>query len=623
MKFVFLLGASLLVATPALAQDDMVDDDGKAIVGVIATEPQLPTDDTITVTATGIQGLIAESGQSISVITATQIEAVQGSDPVRLLERLPGVATARNGPLGSSTTVFVRGANSQQLLVTIDGVRVDDQAAPSGGFDFGTLLNGGVGRIELLRGSNSLAWGSDAIGGVLAITSDDRPGFRAGTEYGANNTVSADAGWAMRASRDTGLALNGGYTRSDGISAFAGGAEPDGFRQWHVNGKGSLGLSDGLRLVAVGRYADSRIDFDGFPPPFYNFADTPEYQTTKQASGRAGLEYETDGLDLGGGLAVSDTRRAYFDPTFGTASNFETAGRGVHADLKGRIDLEGGFRLDFGADGDWSRFSSTFDPRQTSRTLGAHALLGYHGERLSLTAGGRVDDHDRFGSHTTLGVNGSFKLADSWRVRASWGQGFKAPSLSQLYGFGANPLLRPETSQAYDLALEFDDGGSGHFAVTAFRRDSTDLIDYVFPAGYFNVGRTRAQGFELEGAVTIEDSLTVSGAYTYLDASNRLTGAELARRPRHSLSVSVDWGAPVAGIRLGADFRLVGERFDDAGNFTPLDSYGLVTLRAAVPIGDKVELYGRVENVTDQRYETASGYGSYGRSAYGGVRVKW
>ena len=623
VKFIYLLSASLLVATPALAQDNQGDDGTNDIVGVATMLPHLVTDDTITVTATGTEGLIAESGQSISVITADQIELIQGSDPVRLLERLPGVAISRNGPLGSATSVFVRGANSQQLLVTIDGVRVDDQAAPSGGFDFGTLLNGGVGRIELLRGSNSLAWGSDAIGGVLAVTSDDRPGLRAGAEYGANNTLSADAGWATRSSADTGLALNGGYTRSDGISAFAGGTERDGFDQWHVNGKGSLGLTDGLRLVAAGRYADSRIDFDGYPAPTYStFADTPEYQTTRQASGRAGFEYDSDGFELAGGVALSDTRRAYYDLTYGTAPNFNTVGRGVHADLKGRADLSGGFRLDFGADADWSRYSTTYDPRQTARTVGAHALLGYHDDRLSLTAGGRVDDHDRFGSHTTLGANGSFKLADSWRVRASWGQGFKAPSLSQLYGFGANPLLKPETSDAYDLALEYDDGASGHFAITAFRRDSTNLIDYVFPTGYFNVSRTRAQGFELEGAVLVADSLTVSGAYTFLQASNRTTGNQLARRPRHSLSASVNWHAP-AGVTLGADFRLVGDRFDDPGNFTPLDGYGLVTLRASLPVGDKIELYGRVENVTDQRYETAAGYGSYGRSAYAGVRLKW
>ena len=87
--------------------------------------------------------------------------------------------------------------------------------------------------------------------------------------------------------------------------------------------------------------------------------------------------------------------------------------------------------------------------------------------------------------------------------------------------------------------------------------------------------------------------------------------------------MSLDWRSPVAGLKLGADFRLVGDRYDDGGNFVPLDGYGLVTLRASVPVGDRFELYGRVENVTDETYETAAGYGSYGRSAFVGARLKW
>ncbi|MEQ1498684.1 MAG: TonB-dependent receptor [Novosphingobium sp.] len=623
VKYLFLLGASLAVATPAVAQDEMEGDPTNDIVGVMARLPDITSDETLTVTATGNDALIAETGQSISVLTVLQIESIQGADPVRLLERFPGVSLSRSGGLGSQTALFVRGANSQQLLVMIDGVRVDDQAAPSGGFDFGTLLNGGVGRIELLRGSNSLAWGSDAMGGVLAITSDDRPGLRAAAEYGANNTVSAEAGYGLNG-RGYSLGLSGGYLNTDGISAKAGGAEADPFRQWHLGGRGSFALMDGLRLSAVGRYADSEVHFDGYLPPFYDvFSDTPEYQTTKQGSGRAALDYSSDGFDLGAGIALSSTKRAYFDPTYGAAPNFETDGRGVHADLKGRAGLGGAFRLDFGADGDWARFSTSFDPRQTSRTVGAHALLGYHGDRLSLTAGGRVDDHDRFGSHTTLGANASFNLSDDWRLRGSWGQGFKAPSLSQLYGYGGNTALQPEQSEAYDLGLEYGNRSGGHFGVTLFRRSSTNLIDYVYPTGYFNVGRARAQGIELEGGVSLDGNFTVSGNYTYLDATNLVTGKQLPRRAGHSLSASIDWTTPAAGLKLGADFRLAGDRFDDAGNFTALDGYGLITLRASVPIGDRFELYGRVENVTDARYETVSGYGTYGRSAYAGVRLKW
>ncbi len=630
MKFVYLLGASLVVASPAWAQGEKPPlQDAALLCGEWTSDcdaglgRQDVEDNEITVTATGLWSKRDDSGQSISVITARDLASVQGSDPIRLIERLPGVSLARSGPLGSQTSLFVRGANSEQLLVMVDGIRVTDTASPSGGFDLGTLLTGGVGRIELLRGSNSLAWGSEAIGGVLAVTSDERTGVRASLEYGANDTLDAQLQGGL--SGDSyGLALNGGYTRSDGISAYAPGTEADAFRQWHVGGRGHFDLSDGLKLVAAGRYADSKIDFDGFPPPTYSFADTPEYQTTRQSSGRVGLEYSGDGFELSSGIALSDTRRAYFDPTYGSAPNFETSGRSVHADLKGRADLADNVTLDFGADGDWSRFSTTYDPRQTARIVGAHALLGYHAGRLNLTAGARIDDHDRFGSHWTFGANGSFDLGGDLRLRASFGEGFKAPTLYQLYGYGGNVLLKPETSTAFDAGIEHGNRNAGlHFAATLFRRDSTNLIDYVWPSGYFNIGRTRAQGFELEGAAQVSERFSVRAAYTFLDATNRATGKQLARRPRHALSASADWTTPLAGLALGADLRLVGDSFDDAGNFTRLDGHALLTLRATVPLGEHLELYGRVENVTDAQYQTVAGYGSYGRSAYGGVRLKW
>ena len=617
VKYVYLLSASLLVASPAWAQESSADEQ------VIMTGDNRIDPNSLVVTATGNRDNISETGLSISILTVQDITNIQGADPIRLIERLPGVALARSGGLGSQTALFVRGAASEQLLVMIDGVRVEDQAAPSGGFDLGTLLNGGLGRIELLRGSNSLAWGSEAIGGVLAVTSDERDGLRGSIEYGANDTLDAQVQGGLSGDR-YGLALNGGYTRSDGISAYALGTEADAFRQWHLGGRGHFDLTDSVTVVAAGRYADSTIDFDGFPPPSYSFADTPEYQTTRQGSGRIGLEYAGNGLQVSTGVALSGTRRAYFDPTYGSAPNYETSGRSVHADLKGRADLTDTVTLDFGADGDWSRFSTSYDPRQSAQIVGGHALLGYHSGRLNLTAGGRIDDHDRFGSHWTFGANGSFSLTDGLRLRASWGQGFKAPTLYQLYGYGGNAALNPEESEAYDAGLDFATrGGSLKLGATLFRRDSTNLIDYVWPSGYFNIGRTRAQGIELEGQARVTDRFTLRTAYTYLDATNRSTGNRLARRPSQSLSASFDWRTPLNDLALGADFRLVGDRYDDAGNFTPLDGYALVTLRASLPLGDQLELFGRIENVTDESYQTAAGYGTYGRSAYGGVRVKW
>jgi vitamin B12 transporter len=498
-----------------------------------------------------------------------------------------------------------------------------DQAAPSGGFDFGTLLPGGLSKIELLRGSNSVVWGSDAMGGVLAATTRREAGVRASLEYGVHDSLDASADAGLKGESYF-IGLDGGWSRSDGISAYAPGPELDGFRQWRIGGQGRVELGE-VALVATARHADSRIEFDGYPPPNYDtFGDTLEYQTTRQTSGRTGFEYNGSGLALRGGVALSRTQRSYFDAAFGAASSFDTDGRSVRADLSGHADLAQGLTLDFGADSEWTRFSTTFDPRKTARLASGHALLGWKNDLVSLAAGVRLDDHDRFGSAWTFGTNGAVHLGGGWRARASYGEGFKAPTLYQLYGFGGNATLEPEQSRSYDAGIEYGDrNGTLHFAVTLFRRDSRNLIDYVFPDGYFNVRRTRAEGFELEGAAALGERVRVRAAYTWLKAINRAAGTDLARRPRHALTTSLDWRSPLADLALGADLRLVGDSFDDGGNFTRLDGYAVTTLRASLPLGDHLEAFGRIENLFDAKYQVAAGYGTYGRSAYGGIRVKW
>ncbi len=633
MKYLFLLGCSFAVSVPAMAQEQ--GDGMDEIVGVFERLPDyIWPDDTITVVASGTKLNVDQVGQSVSVLGLREIDAVQGPDLTRVLERLPGVTITRNGGLGNFTGVRVRGADAEQLLVLIDGVRVADTASPAGGYDLGNLVAGEIGKIELLRGSNSVVWGSQAIGGVLAISTRTPDHFNASAEYGARDSFAGQASVGQRGSGYF-VGLTGGYLRTDGISTAAIGIEPDAFRQWYVSGRGKLELTDGLSASVTARYADSKLGIDGYPAPFYNFADTPEYQTTKEASGRAGLDYQTDGFSLNGGFALSDTRRAYFDPTFGSAPNYETFGRAERAELNGHADLPSDFTLDFGVDTEWTRFHSSFDPVHKARLSSGHALLGYHNGGLNLAGGARVDDHSQFGSHWTLGGNASLDLGGEWRLRASYGEGFKAPTLFQLLSDYGNAALRPETSRSFDAGIEKGDrNGKLHFAATLFRRDSTDLIDFVSCASlgvcatrpfgtYDNVKSARAEGFELEGDVRPTEKLSFRAAYSYVKSVNRTSGKDLARRPRHALSVSGDWTTPLHGLVLGADLRMVSDSFDDAGNFTRLDGYALVTLRASVPLGERFELYGRVENLGGVTYQTAAGYGTAGRSAFAGARVKF
>jgi vitamin B12 transporter len=633
MKSLFLLTSSLVVAMPAMAQD----------AGDIVLSFRRISDEEITVLATGSRLEIDQAGQPVSVIGAEEIASIQGPDITRVLERLPGVTLARNGGPGSTTSLFVRGANSQQLLVLVDGIRVADVAAPGGGYDFGNLTTGGLGRVELLRGSNSVVWGSEAIGGVLSLTSRDLNGVEASAEYGARDSFDGQL-TAGLSNETSGITLNGGYVHSDGFSQAASGREKDGFHQYRANGRAHLDLTPNLTASLVGRYTQGKLDIDGFPAPEFVCGDTPEYQKTREIGGRAGLAWRSDALDLNAGYQISDTRRRYYDPSFTDEPTSETQGQSRRAELSGAFRVTDALRLDFGGDHEWSRIDVSGADRRRANLSSGHALLGLYKQAFTVAAGVRYDDHSRFGHEWTFGANGSVTVSGDWRVRASYGEGFKVPTLYQLFSEYGNTALDPEKSRSYDAGIEFGDrNGPLHLALTGFRRDSRDLIDFSYcPDGnalcddgrfgyYNNVGRARATGFELETGAQIGRTLHAQAAYTYVKSTDRTRGSfnegtDLARRPRHALTATVDWtpitAGPLTALTLGGDMRLVGDSFNAAGEFGRIDSYALFTARASVPVGEHLEVFGRIENVTNQRYQTVSDYGTAGRSAFVGVRAK-
>ena len=626
MRKLFLLAcSSVTLTTPVWGQVEPGEP-------IILTKRVLPEE--ITVVGTGGRQFVEDAGQAISVIGADEIDDLQTPDLTAALERLPGVTFTRNGGLGGFTGVRVRGAGAEQLLVLVDGIRVADVAAPGGGYDFGTLSSRGIGKIELLRGSNSVVWGSEAIGGVMALTSRRFEGVEASAEYGARDSFDGQVGAGL-VEPGYEVTVHGGYTRTDGFSSAASGTEDDGFRQWRANGTGLIRLTETLSATFAGRYADSRLEFDSFSfsPPF-GLVDGADYSDIAEWSGRAGLEYEARDLRLDAGYTIYDISRDNF-PAPGNPASFTADGRQQRVELKGRYgDALNGLHLIFGADHEWERFETNFDARQKADTTSGHALLGYRDGRASLYAGARIDDHSGFGSEWTFGANGAYEFAQGWRVRASYGEGFKAPTLYQLYSdFGDSSLL-PERSRIYDIGIERGTRNLGlHFAATLFRRDSRNLIDFAACQGaqcdtrpfglYQNVGRARSEGFELELGARVSERFRAQAAYSYVEASDRDTGLDLARRPRHAVTVALDWAPPLAALQLGADLRMVSGSFDDAGNFARLDGYALADLRAALPLGERFELYGRVENVTDADYETVAGYGTAGRSAFAGVRARF
>ncbi|OZA92384.1 MAG: TonB-dependent receptor [Erythrobacter sp. 34-65-8] len=630
-KYLF-LSSLAFVSAPAWAQDDADD-------RVVIADRKLD-EATITVTATGTRMEVEATGQPVTVLGEAEITSVQGADLARVLERVPGLTLSRNGGAGGFTGVRLRGAEAEQTLAVLDGVRVADPASPGGGFDFGNLLAMNLEKLEVLRSSNSTVWGSDAIGGVVVASTSAASGLRASAEYGARDTATGAVSGGIGGERGF-LGASASYFRTDGFSSAASGTEADGFEQWALNGQGRLYLSDSFELFARGRYAEGTLDLDGFPSPLFALADTLETQETRQIAASAGAVYDSGPLYLQASYSLAETERDNLDPAFGPT--FTSKGTSDRIALRGEWRPIGPLLVHFGGEHEWSDYRTLFDAGESTRIFGAYTQLGIEYGGFSARVGGRIDDHARFGTANSFGADLSYELADDLRLRASVGEGFKAPTLFQLFSDFGNEALTPEKSTSFDLGLALGErtmsGRRFHGAATVFRRDAEDQIEFAScfgstaplcatrPFGFYeNLGRVRAQGFELELGARPSERLTARAVYAYVETENRTLGSArlgntLARRPRHALTVSADWQVPLAGLTLGADVRLVGDSFDNAANTVPLDGYEVVTLRASLPVGDTVELFGRVENLFDTQYQTAAGYAQAGRGAFVGARL--
>jgi vitamin B12 transporter len=629
-RFKIAAAAIALLPAAAFAQSDCSKEPNDCIV---VDDPLSP--DRIVVTALAANQRIDRVGQAVTVISRDLIETRHTTSVADLLSTTPGVTVSRNGGFGQPTALRIRGAEGDQTLVLIDGVRVNDQSATGGAFDFGNLLTGNIERIEVLRGPNSVPWGSQALGGVVNIvTAPPAEGFGANlnAEYGYKNAKKL-VGNVRGGFGPVRASLGGGYFDDDGISAFKLGTERDEYRQYAANGRVEIDVSSNLTVDLRGNYADSRVGFDGFPPPFFSFADTTGYSTTKQAFGYAGINAALFDGALKNRLAftISDTRRASFSSATATPSRFK--GRSERFEYQGDARATDGLRAVFGVEHENSRFNDGVATVSTGVTSGYAQLIANPVDRLTFTGGIRVDDHRSYGTKTTFSANAAWRVGSGTMLRASYGEGFKAPTLYQLFGFYGTTTLQPETAQSYDLGIEQSlIDGTLKLGATLFHRDTTNQIDFTSvppradrPFGYyFNVARARAEGVETFVELRPSRTLVLNANYTFTDAKDRSTGIVLLRRPQHSINANLDW-TPRDWLRLGASVQTLSDSRDsDYLTFSPtsLDGYTLVGLRASVSLGRQFELYGRVENLTDTRYETVSGYGTAGRNAHVGVRVK-
>lgn len=592
-------------------------------------------------------------GQTVSVIDLAEIERRQTQNVADILRTLPGVTIARNGSIGGNTSVFIRGAESDQTVALIDGVKLNDPSTPGGGFNFGNLMVGNIERIEVLRGSQSILWGSQAIAGVVNMVTrqpTDELEVNARGEYGFRDTVNLVANASGKAG-PLSASVGGGWHRNDGISNFAesrGGRERDGYENIGANANFNLALTDAISLDARGWYSRGRFNIDGFPPPNFAFADINEESVTREIVGYTGLNAALFGGSFRNriGFALTDTDRRNTALDGARVETLRAAGRNERLEYQGIVDVARGTQLTFGLEQEISSFSSSSfgGPAATGRArlYSAYAqMVATLTEGLTLTGGVRQDDHDRFGGATTFGASAVYTIAATGTtLRASYAEGFKAPSLFQLLSDFGNTRLDPERSNGWDAGITQSlVDGRIELSAVYFERDSTNLILFVGcplprtgicanrPFGtYDNIGLATARGAEFAVTMRPVDALSVQFTHGLVDTRNRTAGSanldrRLPRRPENSSSLLVDydWGF---GLQTGFTITTVSSAFDNPANTVRLPGYTLADLRLAMPITDRLEINARIENLFDEDYETAFGFGQMPRAGYIGLRAR-
>jgi len=590
-------------------------------------------------------------GNTVTVLNEAAIKESQAIVVSDLLASTPGITFARNGGPGTLTTVRIRGAEADQTLVLIDGVQMNDPSAAGGGFDFGNLMMGDISRIEILRGAQSTLYGSQAIGGVLNIVTREPEGRLAGSLQGELGSYQSGMFKGSVGGKFDRLSfrVGGGYYNTSGVSTFAGGQEKDPFRNSTLTARVGYDFTPDVALDLRAYYADGKSNYDGFPAPTFTFADEGDYGVTRQFVSYNGVRFGLFGNRLQNRIAyqVTNTDRGLFlNNGLSVTQTGDYSGQNHRVEYQGTLEIADGYRAVFGLQHETAEMTTkseaiAADVGQDSiyAQLQAEVIKG-----LTFTAGGRHDDHDTFGTHQTGQFAVAWALDSGTVLRASVGQGFKAPTLYQLFSPYRNSTLNPEESDSWDAGIEqrFMDRRvvlSGTY-FSRHTRNQIDFLSCTVPLnalctaaghssfGYYqNTGRAEASGVELQATLNPVEPLQVQLNYTNMQAENRTPGSSafgkrLPRRPDTSANLSITYDWPIE-LKTTVAARYAGDSFDNASNTRRLESYTLVDLRVAYTLREGMELFGRVENAFDEKYETIYQYGTLGRAGFLGLSTKF
>lgn len=569
------------------------------------------------VAATRSSQPLSDTLADVSIVDRETLDLSGAAALEDVLSRLPGVEMVRNGGPGSTTSVYLRGANNEFTAVYIDGIRVDMQSG-SGGAPWEAMPLEAIERVEVLRGPAGAVYGSDAIGGVIQILTRKgegpaRPSVSVGVgSYGTRNGAANLSGGNGVAD----YALGVSYAEADGFSARTrpqDNPDDDGYRRKSARARVGLQLNADHRLEGTLLHSTSNVGYDT------SKADDRAINSLNAAglswSAQWSAHYRTK-LSLGESRQEYETQPSPYQ-TKTLLRNYLWQNEwqaGIHrwsATLERRED---------------QLTNASITPQQRQRHQNALALgWGMQSGAHTLQLSARHDDDSEFDGKTTGSAAYAYALTPQWRVHASTSTAFRVPTLYQRFSAYGDASLRPQDSRNAEIGVRWGQG-SQQFSATAYRNRVNHLINYVSGPGacasaygcYENVDKAVYEGITLAGAYKL-GMVRWSGSLDFQNPRNETLDKQLARRAKRHAVLAAD--TLLAGWNLGAQMQAYSQRFDDAANRKTLGGYTLWNLYASRSLGRDLTLLARVDNLADKHYQLADTYGVAGRAFY--VGLKW
>ena len=603
---------SLLMASAAIAQ---------------ITAPEiLPA---YVLTATRTPTALTTTGSYVDSFSAADLARMQLSSLSAALSGIAGAPIFASGAAGGVTSLFLRGANSNQTLFLVDGIRFNDPNT-----DYGVALGGmsvaAGDSLEVVHGPQSTLYGGEAVGGVLALHAARGAGlgtqsrsFEAGAFGTLQGAIHAQGG-------DRGSAYN--------FSAMGGSTQNSRPNNDFTSATYALRLDRQINpRLALGATVRGFLSQYGSPGDRYT-NDPDNKDSESNQLGTIFLEYNptpmwTTKAVLGG----QDRRFVARDP--GPDGLVETVVKNQRIVFDGQSTLQVGeqHRVTAGltTEGHHTRNTGFGNIDQRQQLIAIFVQDEWTPvPRIFLTAGLRSDDHDTFGRATTGRVTAAWLSQNTrWKIRATYGTAFRAPSFLDLYGqssfYVGNSALRPEQAQGWDAGFDyFFPHNRGSLSATWFDTRFNNLITFdfaVFPGTVRNVGRALTRGGEFSGKWGFEQVVQMRLAYTYLEADDLTHGTRLLRRPRHSGALDL-WHNFNGGLSAGAGLTWQAQRQDvDAATYATIraEDYAIARIYTAWQVNARVTLKMRMENIFNKKYEEVNGYPQLGLGFFGGLEIKF